>query len=137
MAAAKYTELIVFVVALAFGLIAFSQIAYPLVTLVPRVRRIMQEDPNRRSALTYLLLLAPGVWTVILTSTIILVFQYYRPYVATYLIGLGIVLVLVTFNVYKRNRKIEEDFIFRLKRYIRLSKEESLSKKYPRDKMKL
>jgi hypothetical protein len=132
----KFMDLVLFIVGWVFGLFAFSQITYPLVTLIPKVRRLLQDDQYQKTMLLYLLLLAPSIWTVVLVSSVILVFRYYAAYSKSYLAGLGIVFVLVLFNLYKRNREIEDDFIFRLKNYIRLSKEDSLINKYPQDKRK-
>lgn len=131
----RFMDLAVFLIALAFGFIAFSQITYPLVTLIPKVRKLMEEHQSERTMLLYLLLLAPVIWTIVLACSIVLVFRYYGAYSKTYLMGLGIVLILVIFNLYKRNRDIEEEFLFRLKNCIRLSEEESIFKKYPRDKL--
>ena len=132
----KFMDLVLFIVGWVFGLFAFSQITYPLVTLIPKVRRLLQDDQYQKTMLLYLLLLAPSIWTVVLVSSVILVFRYYAAYSKSYLLGLGIVFVLVLFNLYKRNREIEDDFIFRLKNYIRLSKEDILINKYPQDKRK-
>lgn len=132
----KYLDLVVFVFGLSFGLVAFSQIAYPLVTLIPKVRKLLGENRHERAVLVSLLLIAPAVWIIVLVSTIFLVYRYLPAAGKTYFLGLGIVLILVLFNLYKRNREIEDDFIYRLKSCIRLSKEDSLVRKYPRDKLK-
>lgn len=132
----KYLDLVVFVSALGFGLVAFSQISYPLVTLIPKVQKILKENRHERSVLVSLLLIAPAIWLIVLASTIVLVCRYLPNHSKTYFLGLVIVLFLVLFNLYKRNREMEDDFLFRLKGCIRLSKEDSLVRKYPRYKLK-
>ncbi len=132
----KYLDIVVFLSALGFGLVAFSQISYPLVTLIPKVRKLLEESRHERSVLVSLLLIAPAIWLIVLASTIVLVCRYLPAHSKTYFLGLAIVLFLVLFNLYKRNREIEDDFIYRLKSCIRLSKEDSLVRKYPRDKLK-
>jgi len=131
----KYLDIVAFLSGLGFGLVAFSQIAYPLVTLIPKVRRLLEENRHERSVLVSLLLIAPAIWLIVLASTIVLVYRYLPAHSKTYFFGLAIVLFLVLFNLYKRNREIEDDFIYRLKNCIRLSKEDSLVRKYPRDKL--
>lgn len=69
----KYLDVVAFVSGLGFGLVAFTQIAYPLVTLIPKVRRLLEENRHERSVLVSLLLIAPAIWLIVLASTIVLV----------------------------------------------------------------
>lgn len=117
-----YFDILIFTLGLGFGFVAFSQIAYPLVTLIPRVRLVLRADRHQRSLLLTFLLLAPAVWTAILSSTVLLVRRYLPMQNTAYLSSLAVVLVLVLFHIPKRNQDLKKDFLHRLRSCIRSGK---------------
>lgn len=129
-----YLHILIFTLGLGLGFVAFSQIAYPLVTLIPKVRVLLRADRHPRSLLITFLLLAPAVWTVILAGTVLLVRRYLPMQHKGYLLGLGVVLLLVLFHISKRNQDLEKDFLRRLVNCMRLSKGDGPAGKGPKRK---
>lgn len=129
-----YLDILIFTLGLGFGFVAFSQIVYPLVTLIPKVRVLLRADRHQRSLLVTFLLLAPAVWAVILTSSVLLVRRYLPMQNRAYLFGLVVVLLLVFFHIPKRNQDLEKDLLHRLRSCIRLSKETGLTGKCSKEK---
>ncbi len=118
-----YLDLVIFLLGLGFGFVGFSQIAYPLVTLIPKVRVILQENRQQRHLLLALLVLSPAVWCVVLVSTVLLVRRLLPGQDKAYLFGLAMVLLLVLFHLPKRNQDIEKEFLNRLKKCARIGQE--------------
>jgi len=129
-----YFDLLLFLIGLVFGLVAFSQIAYPVVSLVPKVRALLRVNRHEKALLVTFLLLAPAVWTVILASTILLARRYLPLQCRAYLIGLTVVLLVVLLNLHGKNQEIENDFLNRVKTCLRLSHPDTPVRKGNREK---
>lgn len=129
-----YLDIVTFLLGLGFGFVGFSQIAYPLVTLIPKVRVLLQADRQRRYLLLALLVLSPAVWVLLLASTVLLVHRHLPAQDTAYLFGLAVVLLLVLFHLLKRNQEMEREFLNRVKTYARLGKERDPAERSPTEK---
>ena len=123
-----WVSVIVFLVGATLGLIVFMQIVYPLFSLVPKVRRILNEEEREKSILLSLLFFTPVVWTTVLLFSILLVVRYFPIYWKPYMLGLGTVLIFVFFFVERRNEEVEDEMITKVKDRMKLTGSDSSSK---------
>lgn len=102
-----------------FGLFGFSQIIYPLFVALPKIRKLQKENKFKKPIPIYTILLAPIIWTILIVGSILIVQNYFLNYQRTYLIALGIMLVVVIAQIPKKNKDLEVDFMETWKDYLK------------------
>lgn len=112
-------SIIIFIIGLGFGLFGFSQLIYPLFFALPKVKKLQREGKLKKPIPLYTILLAPLIWIVLLGGSVLIVQNYFTNYQNTYLIALGIMLVVVIAQIPKKNRDLEVDFAETWKDYIK------------------
>lgn len=111
--------IVIFIIGLGFGLFGFSQIIYPLFFVLPKIKRLQKENKLKKPIPIYTVLLAPIIWTILIIGSILIVQSYFSNYQGTYLIALGIMLVVVIAQIPKKNKNLEVDFMETWKDYLK------------------
>jgi hypothetical protein len=114
-------SIIIFILGLGFGLFGFSQIIYPLFFTLPKIKRLQRENKLKQPIPIYKVLLAPIIWVVLIGGSILVVQNYFSAYRNTYLIALGIMLIVVIAQIPKKNKDLEADFMDTWKKYLKES----------------
>ena len=102
---------IIFIIGLIFGLFSFSQIIYPFFFTVPKLFRLHREEKIKKSTPVYMILIAPIVWLCLTCGSILIVQKYFFNHLESYLVPLGVVLVIVVYQMFKNNKDLEKDFM--------------------------
>ena len=111
--------LIITIIGLIFGLFAFSQIIYPLFSALPRAKKLEREGKLKEPIPFRTFIIAPIIWSILVTISIWIINSYFIEYIKLYLIVLGIILVVVIVQIPKQNRDLEEDFKDTWKKYLK------------------
>lgn len=112
-------SIIIFIIGLGFGLFGFSQIIYPLFFALPKIKKLKKENKLKKPIPLYTILLAPLIWTVLIVGSVLIVYKYFPNYQYTYLIALGMMLVVVIAQIPKKNKDLEADFMDTWKNYLK------------------
>jgi len=112
-------SIIIFIIGLGFGLFGFSQIIYPLFFALPKIKKLQKENKLKQPIPIYTILLAPIIWLVLIGGSILIVQNYFSEYLSTYLIALGVMLVVVIAQIPKKNKDLEADFMDTWKKYLK------------------
>ncbi len=102
--------LAIVIVGLIFGLFAFSQIVYPLVTAWPRAIRLEKEGKLKKPIPVATFVIAPIIWSILLMGSIWWVNSSFTEYSDLYYKVLGFIFVVVLVQIPKQNRNLEADF---------------------------
>ena len=113
--------IIVVIVALGFGLFAFSPIIYPLFFALPRARKLERENKLKRSIPIYTFIIPPLIWGTLLVGSILLVKRYFMEYQKLYFICLVFILIVMIAQIPMRNKDLEADFKASYKKYLKES----------------
>ena len=111
--------IVIFIIGLAFGLFAFSQIVYPLFFAWPRARKLEREGKLKRPIPMSTFLIAPIIWGVLMWASVWAVGKFWPENLNTYYISLVIILFVVIIQIPKQNRDLEADFKDSWKKYLK------------------
>jgi hypothetical protein len=111
--------ILIAVIAVPFGLCAFSQIIYPLFYAWPRARQLEREGKLKKSIPIASFLLSPFIWSILFLASIWIVNNYFSNYVTLYYVELGFILFAVIVQISKKNPDIEADFKDSWKQYLK------------------
>jgi len=111
--------IIIVIVGLIFGLFAFSQIVYPLVSAWPRAKQLEREGKLKKSIPLTTFIIAPIIWGALLAGSIWLVNSSFAEYSKLYYIVLGFIFIVVIAQIPKQNRDLEADFKDSWKQYLK------------------
>jgi uncharacterized membrane protein len=111
--------LIIVIIGLLFGLLAFSQIIYPLFSAWPRARRLEREGKLTKPIPVSSFIIAPIVWAALLIGSVWLVNSEFAEYSTLYYIVLGFILLVVIAQIPMQNRDLEADFKDSWKQYLK------------------
>lgn len=110
---------IIVLVGLIFGLFAFSQIIYPLLSAWPQAKKLESEGKLRKPIPISTFIIAPIIWSVLLTGSVWLVNAYFSEYSKLYYFVLGFIFLVVIAQIPAQNRDLEADFKESWKQYLK------------------
>lgn len=104
-------KIIIPIVGLLIGLFGFSQIIYPLFYSLPKIIKLKKGGKFVKPIPIHMILLAPIIWSLLIAGSILIVMNYFNNYYISYLIALGIMLIVVVIQIPKKNKDLENDFL--------------------------
>jgi len=104
---------------LIFGLVAFSQIIFPLFSAWPRAKQLEREGKLIEPVPIAIFIVSPIIWGALLSGTILLVSIYFDKYAKFYFFALGFILIVVIAQIPKQKQNLEAGFMKTWKRYLK------------------
>jgi hypothetical protein len=93
-----------------FGLFSLGNIIYPLFYAFPKAKKLQRENKLKKPIPLYTILVAPLIWSILLVGSILLVLKYFPSYRIAYFISLGLILIVIIYQIPNKNKDLEIDF---------------------------